>query len=118
MNWYLTVLKKYAEFSGRARRTEYWMFVLINVLICLALMGLYFVTELGLFAVLYSLYSLAILIPMLAVTVRRLHDTGRSGWWYFICFVPFVGGLILLVFTVLEGQSGPNEYGPDPKAIS
>jgi uncharacterized membrane protein YhaH (DUF805 family) len=121
MNWYLMVLKKYAEFSGRARRKEYWMFALFNVLICLAAMILGVILMkvsdgLGIFIdVLLGLYGLAVLIPGLAVSVRRLHDSGKSGWLILICLVPFVGGLIVLILMLLDSQPGANEYGPNPK---
>ncbi len=120
MNWYLMVLKKYAEFSGRSRRKEYWMFALFNCLFCLPLyiLGLVFHEEtIGMiFLGLYVIYVLAILIPGLAVTVRRLHDTGRSGWMILLGLIPIVGGIIVFVFTVLDSDPGPNEYGPNPKA--
>ena len=114
MNWYLDVLKKYAVFSGRARRQEYWMFVLINILISIALGFVDGV--IGTAGVLSLVYSLAILIPSLAVFVRRLHDTDRSAWWLLLGFIPVIGAIVLLVFAVLEGVTGDNEYGSDPKA--
>ena len=119
MNWYLEVLKKYAVFDGRARRKEYWMFFLINVVISVVLgaidvlLGTFSQTGVG---VLQSLYSLAVLIPSIAVTVRRLHDTGRTGWWILIGLIPFIGGIILLIFMVLDSEPGTNQYGPNPKA--
>jgi uncharacterized membrane protein YhaH (DUF805 family) len=118
MHWYLDVLKKYATFSGRARRKEYWMYTLFNVVILLVLLGIGVAAfgENGVW--LYTVYLFAVLIPTLAVTVRRLHDTGRSGWWYFISFVPLVGPIVLLVFTCLGGDAAPNKYGPDPKLIT
>lgn len=117
MDWYIGALKKYAVFEGRARRKEYWMFVLFNVLIGFALRVAEAVS--GAFSssnqyVLASLYSLAVLLPTAALGVRRLHDTGRSGWWMLIIFIPLVN-LILLAFYIQEGQRGPNQYGPDPK---
>ncbi len=118
MNWYLEVLRKYAVFGGRARRKEYWMFLLFNILISIALgfvEGMFgLVTELG-FGMISIVYSLLLLIPSLAVGVRRLHDTGRSGWWLLIVFVPIVGAIALLVFAVQDSESGHNEYGPNPK---
>jgi uncharacterized membrane protein YhaH (DUF805 family) len=120
MNWYLMVWKKYAQFSGRSRRNEYWMFTLFNLLIYVLLYGAAIaLMESGIGKALLgicAIYGLAILIPSLAVGVRRLHDTGRSGWWLLICFVPIVGGLILLVFFVLDSEPGTNQYGPNPKA--
>jgi uncharacterized membrane protein YhaH (DUF805 family) len=114
MQWYLAVLKNYAGFSGRARRTEYWMFGLVNFVITLVFYILAFLHA-GFFIVLVALYGLAVLVPSLAVLVRRLHDTGMSGWWILIVLVPFVGGIVLLVFTLLPGNHGPNRYGDDPK---
>lgn len=114
MNWYLEVVKKYAVFDGRARRTEYWMFTLFNVLIMLGLT----ILEVGLFdgpGVLANLYTLAVLLPSIGVAIRRLHDTGRSGWWLLIVLVPLVGWIVFLVFAVLEGDPGSNAYGPNPK---
>ena len=113
MNWYLEVLKKYAVFEGRAHRTEYWTFVLINVAIGLAL-GM--VEGLGGGRnILSNLYSLAILVPSLAVSVRRLHDTGRSGWWLLLSLIPLAGPIILLVFMVLDSDPEANSFGPNPK---
>jgi uncharacterized membrane protein YhaH (DUF805 family) len=119
MQWYLKVLRQYADFEGRARRTEYWMFVLFSVIISIVLnvldnlLGLAFMA--GTAGWLSLLYSLAVLLPSLGVSVRRLHDTGRSGWWVLIALVPLVGAIVLIVFTATEGNRGPNAYGPDPK---
>ncbi|WP_329039184.1 DUF805 domain-containing protein [Streptomyces sp. NBC_00178] len=112
MSWYLAVLKNYAGFSGRARRKEYWMFALFHIIVALVLVGLGAVID---SQIPYLIYIVALIIPTLAVTVRRLHDTGRSGWWFLISFVPLVGGIVLLVFTCLEGVRDVNEYGADPK---
>jgi uncharacterized membrane protein YhaH (DUF805 family) len=116
VNWYLAVLKNYAGFSGRARRTEYWMFFLFNFIISTVLNILYRSTGSNIFLIISLLYSLAVLIPGLAVAVRRLHDTNRSGWWIFIALIPFVGFIWLIVLFCLEGTRGSNQYGPDPKA--
>jgi len=119
MEWYLTVLRKYAVFSGRARRREFWMFALINFVISIGLgiidmiIGTDFGTGSG---VLSGIYALAVLIPSLAVGVRRLHDTGRTGWWLLIGLIPLVGVIILIVFYAQDGQRADNQYGPDPKA--
>lgn len=113
-DWYLKCVKgHYVDFDGRARRTEYWMFVLVNVIISIVigLIG----RAIGL-EVLGSLYSLAVLLPGLAVGARRLHDTGRSGWWQLIWLVPVIGWIWLIVLFATEGNSGSNEYGEDPKA--
>ena len=119
MEWYTTVWKKFAQFDGRSRRKEYWMFVLFNTLICCVLYipGLIFRESslgLGLLA-LYGIYALASLIPSIAVGVRRLHDTNKSGWFMLLCFVPIIS-LVLLVFMCFDGDAGPNQYGPNPKA--
>lgn len=114
MNWYLEVLKKYAVFSGRARRMEYWMFTLVNIIISVAVMILDYVI-LDTKGILYIIYCFAVFIPSLAVLVRRLHDTSRSGWWFFISLVPFIGSIWLLVLTCLDSTPGSNEYGPNPK---
>ena len=118
MHWYLEVLRKYATFSGRARRKEYWMFALINILIMLGLTiveGTSGVTDGG---VLSALYSLAVVIPSIAVTVRRLHDTGRSGWWILLPLIPVLGAFVLLVFTCLDSEPDTNRYGANPKTSS
>lgn len=113
MNWYLDVLKKYAEFSGRARRMEYWMFTLFNFIIAVVLNiveGL-----IGSPGILGGIYALAVLVPSIAVSVRRLHDTDRSGLWLLIAFIPCIGGLVLLVFMVQDSNPGDNQFGPNPK---
>jgi uncharacterized membrane protein YhaH (DUF805 family) len=124
MNWYLAVMKKYAEFGGRARRKEYWMFALFNLIfliVAIILDNVFGTTfkggEIELpYGWLYTLYILAILIPSLAVTIRRLHDVGKSGWMIFIGLIPIVGGIWLLVLYCTAGDQGENKYGPDPKA--
>ncbi|MCX5810018.1 MAG: DUF805 domain-containing protein [Proteobacteria bacterium] len=119
MNWYLKALKKYAEFSGRAQRKEYWMFLLFYILIYIAFAIIdgvtgTFSTKAGM-GLLGGLYAIALLIPCIAVTVRRLHDTNRSGWWILIGLVPLIGNIILLVFMVQDSYPGENRYGPNPK---
>lgn len=122
MDWYIKVLKNYAGFEGRARRKEYWMFYLINVLIGLVF-GVITVasgntgseTAINIVLIIYLIYTLAVLIPGLAVTVRRLHDTGRSGWWIISGFIPVLN-IVLLVFMFLDSDAGDNEYGANPKA--
>jgi uncharacterized membrane protein YhaH (DUF805 family) len=118
MNWYLAVLKKYAVFSGRAQRKEYWMFFLFNIIIAILLGIIEVVIGISPDAdesILANIYSLAILLPSLAVSVRRLHDIGRSGWWLLIGLIPLIGVIVLFVFAVQDGQPGPNQYGPNPK---
>ena len=122
MSYYIAVLKKYADFSGRARRKEYWMFVLFNILFSFVagFIDGFFGTmsrnaTLGIFG---TVYTLLLLVPSLAVTARRLHDTGRSGWWILIALVPLLGAIVLLVFNVSDSDPGTNKYGPNPKAES
>lgn len=113
MNWYIQALSKYAEFNGRARRSEYWYFVLINILISI---GIYILDAIiGAFGVLGILYSLAILIPGLAVSVRRLHDTGRCEWMLLLALIPLIGVIILILFFEQESVGVVNEYGSNPK---
>ncbi len=116
MNWYLDVLKKYAVFDGRARRKEYWMYTLFNTIIYIAVAILGFLLGAG--DTLIWIYALAVLLPGLGVTIRRLHDTDRSGWWVLISLVPFIGSIVLLVFLVLDGSPGQNQYGTNPKAAA
>ena len=122
MNYFIDCLtKKYACFSGRARRQEYWLFVLFNIIagiIVGVISGvLVSVTNVTAFAFLGTIYNLAVLIPSFAVFCRRMHDTGRSGWWWLIGLIPFVGGIVLLVFCCLDSQPGENQYGPNPKGL-
>ncbi len=107
MEWYVDVLEKYAVFTGRARRKEFWWFVLINLIIAIVL-G--WISE-----VLSSIYSLAVLLPAIGVGIRRLHDTGRTGWWLLLSFIPLIGTIILIVFFAQDSQEGSNEYGSNPK---
>jgi len=115
MSWYVRVLKKYAEFNGRARRTEYWTFFLVNFVVT-AVLG-FLEGLVGGPGILALLYGLAVLVPTLAVGLRRLHDTDRSGWWTLIAFVPVIGAIVLLVFLIQDGQPGASRYGPDPKQV-
>lgn len=112
-------LKKYAVFSGRARRKEYWMFTLFNfiAIIIATVLDSALGTNFGPlpYGIFYLVYVLGVLVPGISVAVRRLHDIGKSGGWVFIAFVPIVGGIWLLVLFCTEGDSGTNEYGPDPK---
>lgn len=113
MNWYLAVLKKYAVFRGRAQRKEYWMFVLFNFIILCFLWILEGLADGP--GILPNLYNLAVLVPSLAVTVRRFHDINRTGWWILILLIPIIGFIVLLVFIVQDSQVGKNAYGPNPK---
>ncbi len=122
MIWYLLVLKKYAVFSGRSSRKEYWYFVLFNVLIGIVLMVADVMTgtfdsEAGI-GLLSGIYTLAILIPSTAVSVRRLHDTDRSGWLFLIALIPLIGGIVLIVFWAQDSQPGENQYGSNPKGAA
>ena len=123
MKWYVEVLKKYAVFSGRASRKEFWYFVLLNILayyllwIVDVVIGWPDSREEGYIGVLGSIFTVAILIPTVAVSVRRLHDTNRSGWWFLLGLIPLIG-IIFLVFMVQDSQSGENQYGPNPKATA
>jgi uncharacterized membrane protein YhaH (DUF805 family) len=131
MDWMLMPLRRYADFSGRSRRKEYWMFALF-ILIVYAVLGTLFVmganfasigsggdpeiSVIGWIAIsLFGLVALGIFIPSLAVVVRRLHDQDKSGWFILIQFIPYIGGIIMLIFMCIEGTKGENRYGPDPK---
>ncbi|UPW20760.1 DUF805 domain-containing protein [Agarivorans sp. TSD2052] len=119
MNWYFGVLKQYMVFSGRARRKEYWMFVLINSVFGVVFSWIDTVSgtvnpQLGL-GLLGGIYALAVLLPSMGVAIRRLHDTGRSGWWLFILLLPIIGVLTLLFFFCSDSQSEANQFGPNPK---
>lgn len=112
MSWFLAVVQKYAVFQGRARRKEFWMFVLFYAIfgfvagILDGILGTYLIVP---------LLSLAMIVPYLAVTVRRLHDIDKSGAWFFIAFIPVIGGIWLLILLATEGTRGDNNYGSDPK---
>ena len=120
MEWATLPLKRYAEFTGRSRRKEYWMFVLLSI-------GIYIVASIldriagmngmiaGTYGPITALVALGLLVPSLAVSIRRLHDSDRSGWWLLLGLVPMVGEIIVLVFMVLEGTRGANRFGADPK---
>ncbi|MEU0677121.1 DUF805 domain-containing protein [Streptomyces sp. NPDC006172] len=112
MRWFFVVLKKYWVFGGRARRTEYWMFTLISTAIYIALM---FADDQVGNEVPTIAFTVAIALPTLAVTVRRLHDTDRSGWWALIGVLPCVGLITMVIFTAEDGVPGQNKYGPNPK---
>ena len=110
MEWYLGPLKKYAEFSGRASRKEFWLFTLFNTLayLILGIVGLVLDLPLGL------LYALGTWLPVISIQVRRLHDTNRSGWWWWLVLLPLIGFIIVFVWMVSRGTEGDNDYGPDP----
>lgn len=127
MDWMLLPLKRYADFQGRSRRMEYWMFTLGILIVEIVLFGLFFM--LGAFRpnedgtpsamtwpmmIVFIIFGLGLIVPALAVQVRRFHDQDKSGWFVLLGLIPYVGGLIVLVFMCLPGTSGPNRFGPDP----
>ena len=121
MKYFLYCLQHYADFTGRARRSEYWYFVLFNFIVSI-LIGLSLGVIAGLLNVpalvyLVHLWSLAVFIPSLAVSVRRLHDIGRSGWWLLLSLIPLVGAIILIIWHCTDSQPGTNQYGPNPKEM-
>lgn len=119
MNWYLAVLRNYVGFSGRAQRAEFWWFTLINVIISVILSlideGVGTAGPDGGGGLLSVLYALAVLLPGLAVGVRRLHDIGRTGWWVLIGLIPIIGQLVLIYFWVQDSEGDENRFGPNPK---
>ena len=125
MNYYLEALKKYAVFHGRAHRAEFWWFVLFNAIFSFAL-NITFGARVGVpeesvssaspLAILPAIYGLAVLLPAIGVSIRRLHDTNRSGWWLLIALFPIVGAIVLIVFYAQAGDAGENQFGADPKA--
>lgn len=124
MEWYMMVWRKYAQFGGRSRRKEYWMFTLVNIIALTVLYGAAMVATLNgssgsalMLFLLCGAYGLAAIIPGLSVSVRRLHDTNKSGWWLLLCLVP-LGGLIVLIFQCLDSDPGNNQYGPNPKLMT
>ncbi|MCG3861732.1 DUF805 domain-containing protein [Psychrobacter sp. Sarcosine-02u-2] len=115
MDWFKKGLRNYANFSGRARRKEYWYFVLVQmglVIIAMILDAIIFNSEIGLF---YIVVALGLFLPGLAVTIRRLHDTSRSGWWFLISILPLIGSIILLVFLASDTKLEINQWGPPAK---
>lgn len=116
MNYYLTVLKNYAVFTGRSQRAEYWYFVLFNIIISIVL-GIISALISDDAGILRGLYSLAVLIPGLAVSVRRLHDIGKSGWMLLIALIPLIGAIWLLIIMARDSDFGENKYGLNPKGI-
>ncbi|WP_372374819.1 DUF805 domain-containing protein [Xanthomonas axonopodis pv. cajani] len=127
MEWMLLPLKRYADFNGRSRRKEYWMFALMQLLVLFVFGGLFAVAALAmgnengpgalawLIGAVMVIVCLALIVPGIAVTVRRLHNQDKSGWFYLISLVPYVGAFVLLVFMCIEGTPGPNQYGENPK---
>ncbi|KFC84258.1 DUF805 domain-containing protein [Buttiauxella agrestis] len=120
MDWYFKVLRNYVGFSGRARRKEFWMFILVNLVLTGVLsildkmLGLRIAKDEGL---LTTIYGVLIFLPYWAVQFRRLHDTDRSAWWLLLLLIPIVGWLIILAFNCQNGTPGENRFGSDPKAL-
>jgi uncharacterized membrane protein YhaH (DUF805 family) len=119
MSWYLHVLKNYATFSGRAHRREFWMFVLINLIISAVLNGIDRAAGLtfanGSQGILATVYAVAVFLPGIALSVRRLHDIGKPGFYLLLAFIPCLGGLLLLYWYIQDSNPGPNAYGANPK---
>ncbi|MEM8898682.1 MAG: DUF805 domain-containing protein [Bacteroidota bacterium] len=120
MEWYLKVIRQYADFSGRARRKEYWMFRLFDLMIGVGAGVTDYLLDskmyLGIYGTVYLLYRLVLFIPSLAVAVRRLHDVGKGGWFLLVVFIPVIGLIWLFILFVTEGEQKENVWGPDPKA--
>jgi uncharacterized membrane protein YhaH (DUF805 family) len=122
VNYWLTAFKKYADFNGRARRSEYWYYTLMNIILMVGLQILITICAVNnagivsaIFGILYLIYALGTLIPSLAVGVRRLHDIGKSGWMMLVGLIPLAGGIWLIVLMATDSAPGENEYGPNPK---
>ncbi|MER5917490.1 DUF805 domain-containing protein [Streptomyces sp. NPDC001982] len=117
MSWFIAALKKYAVFRGRARRKEFWLFMLFAYIIYGLLGGIGVATHSSPLLAGLAIAVIAFLLPTWGVTVRRLHDTGRSGWWIFIHLVPTIGAIVLLVLCSEDSKAGANKYGPNPKEV-
>ncbi len=118
MNHYLDVLKKYTAFDGRSRRAEYWHFVLFNFIISLIINFSSILIGKNISLAITVLFALLIIIPTLAVSVRRLHDTGKSGWWLLIGLIPIIGAICIIVLMCIDSNPGDNKYGPNPKGVT
>jgi uncharacterized membrane protein YhaH (DUF805 family) len=112
MDYFIGALKKYADFTGRARRKEYWMFFLFYIIFYFGVVIIETLLDMGMFSI---MFSLAMLIPSISIAARRLHDTGRSGWWQLIALIPIIGLIVLIVFLALDGHDA-NDYGVNPKS--
>jgi uncharacterized membrane protein YhaH (DUF805 family) len=130
MGWYVQVFKRGLDFGGRSRRREFWMFTLVNIVLSLVASGIDTAIGIGGFSaftapgtaavmatpgIVSSILALVLLLPSLAVSIRRLHDTDRSGWWLLIMLVPLVGAVVLIVFWAMDSKPGSNRHGPNPK---
>ncbi len=113
MNWFIKVLKQYADFNGRARRKEYWMFILFYIIFSMVATAID--AALGTWGTIAGIFGLAMLIPSLAVGVRRLHDIGKSGWMLLVVLIPLIGAIWLIILLVTDSTPGSNEYGANPK---
>lgn len=114
MNYYIDAFKNYVNFKGRARRKEYWMFVLFNFIVAIVLS---IIDSLLGITILSTIYSIAVIIPSLALCFRRLHDIGKSGAWILLGLIPLIGEIVLIVFFCTDSQAGENQYGPNPKGV-
>ncbi len=115
VHWYVDVLKKYATFSGRASRPEFWMFTLVSLVISIVLAVIDALLGTGM--IIETVYDVAVFLPSLAVSVRRLHDIDRSGWWVLIGLIPIIGLIVLIVFWATAGKPRENAYGPNPQEV-
>jgi uncharacterized membrane protein YhaH (DUF805 family) len=122
MEWYVIAMQNYAQFNGRSRRREFWIFALANAIVCCVLYGagmsFLFTRQVAVGVALFGLcfaYAVAVVIPGLSCGVRRLHDIGKSGWFMLLPLIPLIGGIVLIVLHLLDSQPGPNQYGPNPK---
>ena len=124
MNWFLKAFKQYVVFSGRARRKEYWMFVLFMFIFGLIAIALDNILDITFqfpgvyYGPIYIIFGLVMFLPNLGVSIRRLHDTGKSGWFIFIGLIPLIGAIWLLVLMFTDSQPGENSYGPNPKEVT
>jgi len=112
MEYFMEAMRRYADFNGRIRRKAFWMFILFYVIfsvVCSVIDGILGTMFIG------AIYTLAMLIPVLSATARRLHDTGRSGWWQLLGLIPLIGGIVVLVFCAQDSHEGENDFGPNPK---
>lgn len=121
MSWFLMALKKYAQFDGRSQRSEYWFFALFYILFAIAAtlidVGIGSYDPQSGFGLVSAILAIGLFIPSLSVSVRRLHDTDRSGWWILICLIPLVGAIWFLVLMVFDSTPGNNRFGPNPKEL-
>ena len=117
MKWFIKCIQHYADFSGRARRKEYWMFYLFYAIFyfCTTIIDMILDSDIGGTGIVSWIFMLATFVPFLAVCVRRLHDIGKSGWWMLINLVPLIGGIWFFILTLLDSEPGDNQWGSNPK---